>query len=165
MTKPHVGLTYVVEQIRDGVVIDREVVDNIVPTEGLNYLLSCGLDGGSQITSWYMGVFENNYTPQYTDTAALFPGGGYAGESTAYDEAARQTVSFGTVSSGVLATDANCAFTMNATKTIYGAFIASASAKSSTAGTLVSAVKFSSSKSVQDNDVLSLSASVTLSGA
>jgi hypothetical protein len=45
-------------------------------------------------------------------------------------------------------------FTMNATKTVYGAFLVSASAKSATTGTLMAAAKFSTSKAVVDNDEL-----------
>jgi hypothetical protein len=45
---------------------------------------------------------------------------------------------------------------MNATKTIYGAFLASASAKSATTGTLMAASKFSASRAVVNLDQLLL---------
>jgi hypothetical protein len=47
-------------------------------------------------------------------------------------------------------------FVFNATKTIYGAFLVSASAKSATTGTLFSAARFSTSKSVESSDELLL---------
>lgn len=162
-SKGRIGFSYTVEHLRDGIVIDREEVHNLIPIEGINYLLATGFKSGVQVASWYMGIYENNYTPQAADTAATFPGGGFAGESTAYDEVSRGAVTLGTPSGGALASTANVTFTMNATKTIYGGFIASASGKGALTGTLASAVKFASSKNVQAGDVLSISASFSIS--
>lgn len=144
--------------------IEEEDTHNIMPTEGLNYLLDVGIRNQSQLTAWYIGIFEGNYTPVLADTAAGFPAA--STESTAYAETTRQAYTVVAASGGVLTNAASPAtFTMNATKTIYGGFIASASAKSATTGKLISAAQFSSSKAVQSTDVLSITATITLTSS
>lgn len=160
--KAHFGFKYTVEHLRNGVVIDREVSTNLIPVEGINYLLNAGLKGGAQLGAWYMGIYENNYTPQASDVSATFPGGGFAGECTAYDEVSRVPVTLGDVAAGAVASTANATFTANATKTVYGGFLSSSSAKGGLTGVLVSAVKFGSAKTLQAGDVLSVSASLSI---
>lgn len=145
-------------------VLARELTSNIVPTEGLNYLLSAGVAGGSQVSPWYVALFEGNYTPVAGLTAATFTAA--ATECTAYDEAARVAYVEGTPSGGVVDNSASRAvFTMNATKTIYGGALLSVSTKSSTSGTLLAAARFSSSRAVVDDDELSVRYSLTLTSS
>ena len=80
--------------------IDRSIDHNIMPTEGLNYVLNSAVRGLAQLTSWYIGLFEGNYTPVLADTAATFPGS--ATESTAYAESTRQAYTTVAASGGVL---------------------------------------------------------------
>lgn len=139
------GFTYTIETIVGGQVVDREVVHNLVPTEGLNHILGVTLKGTTPVTTWYTGIYEGNYTPALTDTMAAFPAA--ATESTAYDEAVRQTMVFGTVSGGTVDNSASVAvFSINAPKTIYGAFISSSSVKGAVTGPLLSAVRFTTPK-------------------
>src|SRR4030042_4730451 len=56
---------------------------NIIPNEGLNGALDILFHGSTQITTWYIAIFESNTTPLSTHTYAS---PGYT-ESTAYDEA------------------------------------------------------------------------------
>ena len=56
--------------IRDGKVIDEFEDANLVVNEGLNSLLNVYMNAATQITAWYIGVFEGNYTPVATVTAA-----------------------------------------------------------------------------------------------
>lgn len=144
--------------------LDEDEVHNLMPTEGLNYLLDVAIRAQSQLTAWYIGIFEGNYTPVLADTAATFPGS--ATESTAYAESTRQAYTIVAASGGVLTNAASPAvFTMNASKTIYGGFISSASAKSATTGKICSAAQFSSSKAVVSTDVLSITATITLTSS
>ena len=161
----HAGFEYLVEVVdKHGRVRDSEVIKNLMPTEGLNHMLNTELKGGAQVSSWYMGLFSGNYTPLAGDTAATFPGS--ATESSAYDEATRELLVFGTVAAGAVDNSAARAeFTMNATVTIYGGFIASASAKGATSGVLLSAVKFASPKALADDEVLRVTAGFTLISA
>ena len=146
---------YHAKHIRQGEVIDEWDCDNLVVNQGLNYLLSAGLGAGSQISSWYLGLFQANYTPVAGDTAATFPGS--ATETTGYTAGARQGFTAGAVSGQSITNSASAAsFTFNATLTIYGAFLASSSVISGTTGTLFSAAQFGTAKSVVSSDVLLL---------
>lgn len=160
------GFTYLIETIKDGVVVDREVVHNLVPVAALNDCLSVWLKGGAQSSAWYAGVYKNNYTPLSTDTAATFPGAGVANESTAYSESTRRQVTLGTIAGGAVDNSASKAeFTANDTETWYGMFISSISTKGSTSGTMISAVKFSAPKVVDAGTVLQVTAGFAFTSA
>ena len=150
-----VGGRYEGQIIRDGQVIDEFADDNIVCNEGLTSLLNIMFHGDTQITTWYLGVFEGNYTPVAGVTAASITAA--STECTAYDEATRQAYDEAAAASQSITNSASRAtFTFNATKTIYGAFLVSNSTKSGTTGTLFSAARFSASKSVVLGDQLLL---------
>src|SRR3972149_5905604 len=103
----------------DSIVLSVEDVTNLIPTEGLNYMLGTALTGVAQSSTWYVALFEGNYTPVGTVTAATFPSA--ATECTAYTEASRVTWTPGSISAGSVSNTASKAvFTMNATKTVYG---------------------------------------------
>lgn len=162
--KANIGFQYTVEHIRDGEVLSTEVVDNIIPTEGCNYVLNTSFVAGAALTPWYVGLFEGNYTPVAGDTAATFPAS--ATECTAYAEAARVTWVPGTVAAGAVDNSASRAvFTVNATKTVYGGFMTSVATKGSTLGVLGSAVRFAAPKAVTSGDILRVTSGVTLVGA
>jgi hypothetical protein len=148
-----VGGVFDCELIRGGEVIDAWKTPNLVVNEGLNALLDIMFHGSTQITTWYIGLFEANYTPVATVTAATITAA--STECTAYDEATRVAYNEAAASSQSITNSANKAtFTFNDTKSIYGAFLVSASAKSATSGTLFSAAQFSSAKAVEDDDQL-----------
>lgn len=150
-----VGGRFVIEHIRDGAVIDVIEVDNLVVNEGLDHLLNTVFHGGSQIGTWYLGLFEGNYTPIATVTAATIAAA--ATESTAYTESQRQEYNEAAASAQSITNSANKAtFTMNATKTIYGAFLVSNATKGATSGVLFSAARFSAAKQVVTDDQLLL---------
>lgn len=147
------GGVYTVQHVRDGKVIDEWTDHNLVVTEGLNSLLDVNFHGASQISTWYVGLFEGNYTPAATATAATITA--LSTESTAYDETTRVEYVEAAASAGSLTNSANKAtFTINATKTIYGAFLVSTSTKSGITGTLMSATRFSAARSVVSGDQL-----------
>lgn len=150
------------QHVRNGEVIDQWEDHNLVVNEGLNALLDIMFHGSTQITTWYCGVFEGNYTPVATVTAATITSA--ATECTAYDEAARVAYDEAAASSQSITNSASKAtFTFNATKTIYGAFLVSNSTKSGTTGTLFSAARFSAAKSVVAADQLLLTYTFTAS--
>jgi hypothetical protein len=157
------GFEYTVEQIRDGEVIASETIHNLMPTEGATYFLSAALLGAAQTSTWYIGLFENDYTPVATDTQALFVGSAYARETTAYTETTRPQWQNDPILNGVLTNTTNKAvFTFNATKTIYGAFLTTASTKGGTTGVLLSAARFLSPKPVQNTDILRVVAGIAI---
>lgn len=149
---------------RDGKIIDEWQSKNIVVDEGLDATLDIMFHASTQITTWYIGIFEGNYTPLATDTAANITAN--STESTAYDESVRQTYVEAAASSQSITNSANKAtFTINDTKTIYGAFLVSDSTKSGTSGTLAAASKFSSSRSVVDDDELLITYTLSISSS
>lgn len=145
----------------------RDCNHNVCTTEGLNRLLDVMFHGTTQITTWYIGLFESNTVPAITATyaAPIFT------ESTAYDEATRPAFVEAAASNKVLTNSANKAvFTMNAEKTIYGGFLCGGGTDGSTkgdtagGGVIFNAAQFGSgSKAVVDDDVLQVT--VTLTGA
>lgn len=145
---------YKAQHIRNGEVIDEFDFANIVVNQGLNHILAVQFTGVTQIVSWYLAPFEGNYVPVAADTAATIVAN--ATENTTYASSTRVLYS-GTVGSQQVTNSGSTAlFTFNATKTIYGAFMISSSAKSSTSGTLFSAAQFSAPKTVADTDQLLL---------
>lgn len=159
------GFTYTVELVRpDGVVIDREVTHNLMPEEGLNHVLNTVLKGGAQVSNWFVGLYEGNYTPVDGDTMAAFPAA--ATETTAYTSVTRVAWTGGTVDNGVVDNTAvRAEFTFSADKTVYGGFMSSVSSKGSGAGTLLSAVRFGSPKVVESGGILRVTAGFTMASA
>lgn len=150
-----VGGVFQGQIIRDGRVIDEFEDHNLIVNEGLNHLLDVLLHGSTQVATWYMGVYEGNYTPVSTVTAATITAA--STECTAYAETTRVAYVEAAASAQSTTNSASKAqFTFNATKSIYGAFLVSASAKSATTGTLLAAAKFSALKAVEINDQLLL---------
>jgi len=145
-----------------------ESVHNLVTNEGLDHYLGVTLSSVTQITSWYVVIFENDHTPAAANTYAI---PGYT-ESSAYDEAARPAwTEAGVSSQSITNSAAKASFTINATKTIYGgALVGGGSAASTTGntaggGTLLCLSAFSSGKPVEDDDVIKLTITATMSAS
>lgn len=159
------GFTYRVEEVdKNGKVLSVEEVHNLVPNQGITHILNVLLKSGAQTATWYIGLFEGNYTPVATDTAATFPAS--ATECTTYAASTRVAYAPGTIGSNMVDNDANRAeFVFNATKTVYGGFISSASAKGSTSGVLLSAVRFNSPKQLDSGSTLRVVAGFSMVSA
>lgn len=150
--------------VRKGEVIDEFSFDNLVVNQGLNALLDIMFHGSTQITTWYIGLFEGNYTPVSGVTASSIVAA--ATECTAYDQSTRVAFDEAAASGQSITNSASRAtFTFNASKTIYGAFLTSLATKSGTTGTLFSAAKFGSSKAVESGDELLLTYTFTAASA
>lgn len=146
---------------KDGNLKWTEEFDNIVVTAGLNDLLDKTFKGSGYTAAWYVGLTDGTPTFNAADTMASHAGWA---EVTAYDEAARQDLTLGTVSSGSVSNTASKAtFTISGTTTVGGAFVTSVSTKSGTTGVLYGGGAFAADRSVVDDDVISVT--VTLSAA
>ena len=157
-----IGFEYETE-LRDinGKLLARNGGRNIFPTQGLNAMLNIAVGSVAKVANWYIGLFEGNYTPVLGDTGATIAAN--ATESVAYDEAARQTLTVAAAAGGVITNFASPAvFTMNASKTIYGAFVSSGSSKAGVTGTLLSAVRFDTAQVVNATNQLTVKSSATL---
>lgn len=163
LTKLKVAGYFTYEHIRNGEVIDTWQEPNLVVDEGINYALDAAFSGGTPITTWYVGVYKNNYTPIAGNVASTFAGAGVANEANSeYNEATRPTWTEAGVSAKSITNSASPAtFTFNTTVTIYGAFLISNSTKGGTTGTLAAASKFSASRSMLAADVLNVTYTLT----
>lgn len=153
---------YHIEHSRDGKVIDTFEVDNLVTNEGKNKMLDVMFHSIAAIATWYMGLIDN---AGFTAIAAADSHTSHAGwsEFVAYDEATREEWAEDAAASQAISNITLMEFTMNATGSVKGAFLASISTKGSTgAATLWNATAFSSAISVIDNDVLRLTYTVSL---
>lgn len=158
---------FTVEHIRNGEVIHRQKSDNIVVDEGLTKILDSALSGGTPVTTWYVGIFKNNYTPVAADVAATFPGVGKANEiTTEIDETVRPTWTEAGVTAKSITNSASPAvFTANTTVSAYGAFMASINTLGGTTGTLLAASKFASVRNLLATDVLNITYTLTIADA
>jgi len=158
------GVFEVVCRDKHGKVKWIEKAHNLVTNEGLNHILDVVLHAATQITTWYVALFNTNTTILATHTYAS---PGYT-ETTNYDEANRQEYNEAAASGQSITNSANKAtFTMSATETIYGAAIvgggSAPSTKGNTAGggTLLCAAQFSTSRSVVDDDTLEVTYTIS----
>lgn len=157
-----VGGRFLVEHFRGDKLLDAFETPNLVVNEGLNALLNIMFNGATQVTTWYLGLFEANYTPVAGLTAATVTAS--STECTAYASATRPAyVEAAAASQSITNSASRASFVFNATKTIYGAFLISDSTKSGTTGTLFSAARFAASKAVVADDELLLTYTFTAS--
>jgi hypothetical protein len=138
-----------------------EEAHNIIPNEGLNAFLQVFFGKMSVIPNFYIGIYSGNYTPQATDTMATFPTN--ANEFSSFSETTRQQFVIPASISGTSVDNSAspAVFTATAAGTIYGGFLSTSSATNATTGILLSAMKFSSSKTLAIGDKLSVSYGVT----
>jgi len=162
-----IGGTFHIECFdKDGNIKWVEDTHNLITNQGLNHILNVVLDAATQITAWYCALVETDTAaaagmtyavPVYTETTTYAPG-----TRPEYVEAASTAQS--TTNSA-----SKAVFTMNATKTLYGAALvgggSAATTKGNTAGggTLLCYAKFTASRAVVDTDVCNLT--YTLSAA
>jgi hypothetical protein len=157
-----------VECLRNGRLLWTEVNKNLCTDQGLNALLNIMFNEATQITTWYVALFNTNTTILATHTYAV---PGYT-ESTAYDEATRPAFVEVTSTNKSLSNAASKAsFTMDATTTIYGAALVGGGSAADTpgdtagGGTLYCASKFDDAKAVEDDDVLRVTITLTAADA
>lgn len=158
------GFVYVFECIgRDGRLKWRERQENLIPDVGRDYLLNAGLLGGSQLSSWFIGLYANARTNAVTDTMTTLMAD--AGEITDYTTAGsnRLALTPDALSNGVFSNLGNPAeFEATADFTVRGGFITSNATQGSTAGTLLSLVANASPKPVETGEILRVTAGLSL---
>lgn len=135
------GCVWTFEQFeRDGRLVSSRTVHNLMPEEGRSYVIDAAIANAAQRTAWYCGVYEGDFTPDGTETAATIAGA--AAECTAYSDATRPAIVFGTVSDGSIDNGASkVEMTFTADKTLYGGFVSSSPVKGGTTGVLLSVAR------------------------
>ena len=137
----------------------------VITIQGFNHLLDVGLRNATQVDTWYILLFENEYTPTQADVMATFPS--LAGELTQYVAPFRPELVLPTAPAGGVVSNAasvaEITFTgFTGTKQVRGAAIVSAAAKGATAGILMAAAQFPSPKPVTSGDVLRVTGGLQL---
>jgi len=146
----------------DGVLLAEWEQRNLIPDAGRDYLLNSALNGASQLSTWYIGLFGANRTPASADTMTLFLAD--CDESTAYTTTAnaRLALTPDALSGGVWSNVGTKAeFTFASADSIYGAFITSGGTRASTAGLLLSATKFDTMQAQPIGSILRVSAGLS----
>lgn len=134
---------------------------NLVVNEGLDDSLDKHFKGSSYTAAWYVGLTDGSPTFAAGDTMASHSGWT---EVTAYDEAARLTLTLGSVSGQSVDNSGSPAqFTISANNTtVGGTFLVTDSTKGGTSGTLYGGGAFSAGdKTLDDNDTLSVTVTLT----
>ncbi len=159
------GFRYVVEVVNKhtGVVRDREEVKNLMPEEGIRHTLNGLLKNAAPVSTWYIGLFKGNYTPQSTDVMATFPVD--ATEATEYADERHAFVPGTIVGTTVDNAASRAEFTFSAPAVVHGGFISSSAAKGSTSGVLLSVVRFGSPKSLGADEILRVTAGFIMASA
>lgn len=145
---------------KDGQVKWEQSFPNGIVDVGLHYLLDAGFNGGTQVSTWYMGLIDNAGFSALANADTMASHAGWS-ESTAYDEAARPEWDAGAAGTRAVTNAATTDFTMSATVTIKGIFVTTVNTKGGTTGTLWATAAFSSNASVVDGDTLKVTYTVS----
>ena len=147
--------------------LDEAFDPNLLPDEGLVYLLSAGLGNGTKLSAWYLSLYSANYTPLAGLTAASYPA--TASEITSgtegYTEATRPVWTPTAPTTPLIDNLANkAAFTIATASslTVNGAALLSEATKGAVTGKLASATKFGTARTLYDTDVFNLAYRVQL---
>lgn len=132
----------------------EEVTHNLIVEQGLNYMLEASTGGASAVSNWCVAVFTGDVTVSSSWTAANFASN--ATEFTQYESNTRPTWNKGSVSGGARDSFASKAEFKSTTDgvTLRGAALISSSTKGGTAGTLLGATRFPSSKGLDEDEIL-----------
>lgn len=144
-----------VEIVRDGRVIKRFRIKNLVTTAGKALMLNAMFAGAASPGSWYSGIIDNTgYSAiAITDTMASHPGWT---EFTTYSQATRVAWGVATTVTNSISNGTVMTFTTNAGGTVRGLFITNNNVKGGIIGTLWSMVLFTSAQIVNSGDTIRL---------
>ncbi|MCG6537110.1 MAG: hypothetical protein L7F78_20980 [Syntrophales bacterium LBB04] len=157
-----------VEHFRNKKLIYKETGKNTFTTEGMASLLDVYFHKTTQPAGLYCGIFKNNVSPALADTAAVKLGAaGTYGEcqDADYDNPATNRPAYTPATTAIASitnTASKAEFTMNASITVYGAFLATSQAKTATTGVLICAKKFTTARAVVADDELAITYAITM---
>ena len=137
-----------------------EVPNGIVDV-GLNHILDTQFNGGSQISTWYIGLVDNSGFSAFADADTLASHAGWS-EFTSYTESNRVTWSSDAASSRSVSNSSTADFSINATGNVKGIFVSSNNVKTTgNTGTLWSTAAFSSVVATANGDTLKVTYTVS----
>lgn len=141
--------------------MDTRLDHNLIVDQGINYLLNTGLGNTAAITAWYLTIFAGGVTPANNWTAANFATNSSEITSTTngFTQTARQVFSPGSATADELDNSASLAAFTIATTTqlnVTGAGLLSSSIRGDTSGLLLSATRFTATRTLNNGDVFNL---------
>ena len=133
----------------------QTLAHNMVVDVGIQHILDIIFTGaGGQVSTWYVGVGDENPAVASTDTMGSH--GGWT-EFSEYSEGARQAWVETRSGNGLSNSGSKAAFSINASSTAGGAFLTSNSTVSGTEGTLMCFASFTAgNQSVESGDTLNV---------
>lgn len=148
------GMNWAFEHWKGGELVETlPITANLTPQEMLALNAAVLFEGAIMPTAWYIGLYETDYTPTPTVSAATL--NALAVECVSYDEPTRQPFIPLATGIGAASNEASPAeFNMSATKTVYGGFVSSQPTKGSPSGVLLSVVKLPTLKNVDSTSIL-----------
>ena len=156
------------EHWRNGEKLYEETGRNTFTTEGMAFLLNTMFHDISKAAShiFYVGIFKNNITPALADTGAKLGSGNAYGEcqDADYDNPLTNRPAYTTEdTSTAVITNVNSKahFVMNASITVYGAFLANGAAKTGTTDKLMCAKRFGTPRAVIADDEIYVTYQIT----
>jgi hypothetical protein len=139
-----------------------EEFDNLVVTAGRNKYLDATLKTGLASPAWYVGL-KGSGSVVAGDTMASHSGWT---ELVPYSNANRPTWTPGSIASGSVDNSASkAAFSINASATVVGCFMADNNTKSGTSGTLFGGGDFGTSRGVESGDTLNVTVTCSLTSS
>lgn len=146
---------------------DLRIDPNLIPAEGIAYILGAAVGATAKISAWYLAVFSGNVSPASNWTAANFATQASEITSTTegYSNATRPAWTAGSVTAGVignLASKAVFNIVCTTSVNISGAALLSSNVRGGTSGTLASASRFATVRQVYTGDAFELGYEVEL---
>ena len=143
-----------------GNALDQWEEHNLIPQAGLDFLIQAPFGDASPISTFYAGLYRNNYLPSAATVAADIPSN--MGEFVNYSESQRPTWSRQYDGIGTQDNSADRAqFTFTQDQLIYGAFLVSSSTKGGNNGLLISVVRFASPKQIPAGLTVKMNSGIT----
>ncbi len=146
---------------------DPQVDYNLLPTEGIAFILAVALGGTAKAAGFYLALSSGNVSPAANWTAANYNANAteITSQSEGYSNATRPQWVPGAVSGGVIGNLASravfnvvCSSTIN----VAGAALLTDSTRGGTSGTLVSATRYGSVRVVNNGDTFQVGYEVEL---
>lgn len=156
------------EHLRGGNVLHREAGVNTFTTQGMAYMLNVLFHDIAKAAShiWYVGIFKNNITPALADTATKLGSGNAYGEcqDADYDNPLTNRPAYtteDTTTAVISNVNAKAHFIMNASITVYGAFLTNTQSKTDSSGVLMCAKRFGTPRAVIADDEIYVTYQIT----
>jgi hypothetical protein len=151
---------YKIELLENGKVIETREGHNDIVNEGLDNILDVMFNAATQVDPWFVGLIDGSGSQTLANSDTLPSHAGWA-ELTSYDETTRVGWNPAAAASQQVANGTQMTFTMNATDSIHGIFIASDGTKGGTTGILWATAAFASELAVVATNEVKITYTVT----